>query len=65
MCVPRGLLAAGLSLKQLQVVRRLSLLTAGVQKELLPQGGDGLLLVVLHQLGQAGVLQLVHAQEAV
>ena len=43
-CVPWGLLAAGLSLKQLQVVGRLLLLTAGVQKELLPQGGDGLLL---------------------
>ena len=41
---PRGQLAAGLSLKQLQVVGRLLLLTAGVEKELLPQGGDGLLL---------------------
>lgn len=46
----------GLSLKELQVVGRLALLTAGVQEALLPQGGDGLLPVVLHQLRQGGVL---------
>lgn len=54
-----------LSLEELQVVGRLVLLPTGVQKELFPEGSDGFLLVILHQLGQGGVLQLVHTQEAV